>query len=169
MKGSWVIERLNKGHEREAFSCGKPPLDNFLKTLVSQYEKRNLGRTFVVVAKGDTRVAGFYTCSAGSFAVDALPEEARSRLPSHPLPTAHLGRLAVDQAFRGQRLGETLLFDFLRRALAASEDLAVFAVDVYAKDEESRRFYEKYGFIPLLDNPLHLYLPIKTVRGMFAG
>ena len=28
------------------FDCGKPSLNDFLHALVSQYEKRNLGRTF---------------------------------------------------------------------------------------------------------------------------
>jgi ribosomal protein S18 acetylase RimI-like enzyme len=165
----WVIERLSKQHERGEFSCGKAPLDTFLRTLVSQYERRNLGRTFVAVAEGQRRVAGFYTCSTGAFVVDILPEAARSHLPRHPLPTVHLGRLAVHEAFRGQRLGETLLFDFMHRALAVSEEFGVFAADVFAKDEDSRAFYLKYDFIELLDSPLHLYLPIKTVRGMFAG
>jgi len=40
-------------------------------------------------------------------------------------------------------------------------------VDVRAIDEEARAFYEKYGFVPLKDNPLHLYLPMKTVQAMF--
>ena len=28
-------------------------------------------------------------------------------------------------------------------------------------------FYQKYGFIPLQDDPFHLYLPMATVRAMF--
>jgi hypothetical protein len=37
---------------------------------------------------------------------------------------------------------------------------------VHALDEDARRFYLKYGFIPLTDDPLHLYLTIATVRAM---
>jgi hypothetical protein len=40
----WQIERLERGHVRDVFSCGKPPLDEFIQRLVSQYEKRNLQR-----------------------------------------------------------------------------------------------------------------------------
>ena len=40
---------------------------------------------------------------------DHLPPDDQTGLPRYPLPTAHLGRLAVDQSCRGQGLGELLL------------------------------------------------------------
>ena len=46
--------------------------------------------------------------------------------------------------------------------------IGVFAVDLFSKDDDARRFYLKYGFIPLQDDPFHLYLPMATVRAMFA-
>jgi GNAT superfamily N-acetyltransferase len=163
----WVIERLSKSHERGAFCCGKESLDTFLKTLVGQYEKKRIGRTFVATAPVDKRVLGYYTAAAGSFTLSALPEKARKGLPKHPVPTIHLGRLAVDQSCQGKGLGEILLFHFLKRALEVSQGLGVFAVDVWAMDEQALPFYLKYGFIPLQDAPLHLYLPIGTVETMF--
>ncbi len=123
-----VIQRLTSPHDRTAFSCGKAPLDTFLVTLVSQYEKRRLGRTFVATEPGQTRVA----------------------------------------AFRGKRLGETLLLHALRNALSASETLGAFAVDVWAVDDDARAFYERYGFVPLEDNPSHLYLPMNTVDALLG-
>jgi GNAT superfamily N-acetyltransferase len=163
----WVIERLGRHHNRSQFSCGKTPLDTFLRSLVSQYEKRHLGRTYVALVSGQTRVAGYYTLSAGSFDVSCLAEEVRSKLPAHPLPTVHLGRLAVDLEFRGQRLGETLLFHALSLAVELSKKLGAFAMDLWAIDEEAMRFYQKYGFVSLEDNTLHLYLPLKTIEAMF--
>jgi GNAT superfamily N-acetyltransferase len=163
----WVIERLQAKHERGEFSCGKTPLDTFLRSLVSQYEKRKLGRTYVATEPGQTRVAGYYTLAAGSFDVSCLEESARKKLPGHPLPTVHLGRLAVDAAFRGKRLGETLLFHALQTALELSEKLGAVAADLWAIDEEAASFYQKYGFVLLQDNPRHLYLPMKTIEAMF--
>src|SRR5947207_7435018 len=113
-------------------------------------------------------MAGYYTLAAGSFDLGCLPEAARKKLPRHPLPTIHLGRLAVDQQFHGKRLGETLLFHALQTALDLSEKLGAHAVDVWAIDDEAAVFYQKYGFIPLLDDPLHLYLPMKTIEDLFA-
>lgn len=165
----WVIERLTSAHDRTGFSCGKASLDTFLAALVSQYEKRRLGRTFVATEPEQSRVAGCYTLAAGAFDLSCLPEKDRKKLPQHPVPTIHLGRLAVDRAFRGQRLGETLLLHALCNVLTVSETLGAFAVDVWAIDDEARAFYEKYGFAPLEDSSSHLYLPMKTVEAMFRS
>ena len=165
----WIIEPLQDKHERDAFSCGKTPLDTFLRSLASQYEKRRLGRTYVATEPGQTRVAGCYTLAAGSFDVSCLDESLQKKLPKHPIPTVHLGRLAVANAFRGKRLGETLLFHALHTSLTLAEKLGAFAADLWAIDEEARNFYRKYGFLPLQDNPLHLYLPMKTIETMFAS
>jgi hypothetical protein len=107
----------------------------------------------VVTAAGARNVLGYYTSVAGSFALDALPEGARKGLPRHPVPTPHLGRLAVDLSCRGQRLGGTLLFHFLRTALQVSDQFGVFAVDLWAIDDEAKAFYRKYGSLPLQDAP----------------
>jgi GNAT superfamily N-acetyltransferase len=164
----WHIEPLKAVHERAEFSCGKPSLDLFLRTLVSQYEKRRLGRTYVAVEAGQLRVAGYYTLAAGSFDVSCLPAAVRKKLPKHPIPTIHLGRLAVDLTCRGQRLGETLLFHALRAALDMSKKVGAYAVDLWAIDDEARAFYLKYGFLPMEDNTLHLHLPMATIAALNA-
>jgi GNAT superfamily N-acetyltransferase len=163
----WVIEPLSHHHDKAAFSCGNASLDAFLKDLAGQYDKRRLGKTFVAVRQGERLVCGYYTSAAGSLDLSALPEKQRKKFPKHPLPTVHLGRLAVDQSHQGQRLGETLLFHFLRSALDAADTMGVYAVDVRATDDKARDFYLKYGFLQLQDLHLHLYLPMKTVEQMF--
>ena len=37
--GEWQIERLDHGHVRQGFDCGKPRLNDFVHSLVGQYEK----------------------------------------------------------------------------------------------------------------------------------
>src|SRR5262245_33479151 len=162
----WVIERLARAHDRSEFSCGKPALDTFIRTLVSQYEKRRLGRTWVATETGQARVAGYYTIAAGAFDITSLPEAVRKKLPKHPVPTIHIGRLAVDVAYRGQRLGERLLFHALHTSLDLSEKLGAFAVDLIAIDDDARNFYLKYGFLEVLDDRMHLYLPMQTIADM---
>ena len=159
----WSIDRLGKQHERNEFTCGEASLDTFIRQLVTQYERRRLERTFAATETGATRVAGYYTLAASSFDESALPAADRKKLPKHPIPTIHLGRLAKDQLFRGKGLGELLLFHGLRTAKDLSEKLGAFAVDVLAIDERAKSFYRKYGFVELEDNPLHLYLPMKTL------
>jgi GNAT superfamily N-acetyltransferase len=114
-------------------------------------------------------VAGYYTLAAGSIGVTCLPEVLRKKLPKHPVPTIHLGRLAVDLAFRGRRLGETLLMHALRAALNLADKLGVYAVNVWAIDENARTFYTHFGFLPLEDDPQHLYMPLETVATLVGS
>ena len=57
-----------------------------------------------------------------------------------------------------------MLLDALRRSLELADKLGIHAVEVDAIDQQARTFYEKYGFVPLPDNALRLYLPIATIR-----
>ena len=165
----WQIERLERGHVRDAFSCGKPPLDEFIHRLVSQYEKRNLGRTYVAVHPGDRQVLGYYTLASGALSYQNLPESSARKLPRHPVPVILLARLAVDQGVQGQGWGEGLLIDAVHRGVGLSETLGIHAVEVDAIDQQARAFYEEYGFVPLLDNEFHLYLPIATVQAIIQS
>lgn len=160
----WRIEPLRASHERGEFSCGHASLDDFLRLRASQYEKRRLGRTYVALFSGGASVAGYYTLAASAIAVASLPPDAAKRLPKHPVPVILLGRLAVDQKAKGQGLGKALLQDALRRSLSLSEQLGLLAVEVLAIDNDARVFYIKYGFIPLADNALHLFLPMRTIE-----
>src|SRR6266446_4943549 len=164
----WQIERLDGSHDRSAFSCGNSVLDNFVQKLASQYERKGFAVTYVAVSPPHKTVRGYYSLSVSALAGESLPEEVRRKLPRHPLPTVLLARLAVDQHSQGQRLGETLLFDAFRRCLQIAQALGIHAVEVQALDQQARRFYQKYGFVPLIDNPLHLYLPMRTVEKLFS-
>lgn len=162
------IELLTTQHERGAFDCGKPPLDAFLRQHAAVNHERGVSRVYVAVRAPRSQVVAYYASSAGAFLRDHLPPDDQTGLPRYPLPTVHLGRLAVDVSCRGQRLGELLLFHFLKAACDVAERIGVFAVDLFSKDDDAKRFYLKYGFIPLRDDPFHLYLPMATVRAMFG-
>jgi predicted N-acetyltransferase YhbS len=161
---NWTIEPLTKNHLRDLFTCGRPPLDDFIRSRASQYEKRKLGKTFAAVLPGEKRVVGYYTLAATAVAFEHLPGNVGRKLPKHPVPAILLARLAVDQTAQGRKLGEALLVDALQRSLELSEQLGVYGVVVDAADDSAANFYRKYGFTPLLDHPLHLYLPLSTIE-----
>jgi GNAT superfamily N-acetyltransferase len=163
----WRFEQLDSSHERGEFCCGKAPLDDFLRHYASQYAKRGVGRTYVAVRPTGKRVWGYYTLAAGSVAFEQLPAAAAKKLPKHPVPVALLGRLAVDQGVQGQGLGGMLLTDALKRCLGALAHIGIHAVEVLAIDQQAKQFYLKYGFVPLLDDEHHLYLPMRTVEKLF--
>jgi len=160
----WVIEQFDSAHVRTGFDCGKPSLNDFLLQRVTQYQKRNIGRTYVLVPEGEKTVVGYYTLAASQIHVEELPEEVAKKLSRHPLPAILLGRLAVASSHHGQKLGALLLRDALQKCLDVSDTLGVFAVFVEAIDEQAVAFYVKYGFIPLKDSPNRLFLQITTLR-----
>jgi hypothetical protein len=161
------IQLLTAKHERGTFDCGKSPLNSFIRQHASVNHERGVSRVYVAV-RGTHQVLAYYGSSAGAFLRDHLPPDDQAGLPRYPPPTAHLGRLAVDLSCRGQRLGELLLFHFLKTACEVAERIGIFAVDLFSKDDDAKRFDQKYGFIPLQDDAFHLYLPMATVRAMFV-
>lgn len=160
----WDVQRLDKSHELAAFDCGRAPLDDWLKQLAGQYDRRDLARTYVAVRAGRKRVCGYYAISSHQVRCEALPGDQAKGMPPIDVPVILIGRLAVDKAVQRQGLGRHLLVDALRRACHVSEHLGVRAVEVHAIDDEARGFYRKFGFVSLVDDRRHLYLPIQVVR-----
>lgn len=160
----WIIQRLDKPHDRASFDCGKPELNDWLQRLAGQYERRDLARIYVAVRENDPQVLGYYAISNHLVRYEVLPEEQAKGLPTIDIPVVLLGRLAVDKITQGQGLGAHLLIDVLRRAAHISEHIGLRAVEVDAIDETARQFYLKYGFVSLLDDQQHLFLPMQVIR-----
>ena len=158
----YTIELLQKHHTRADFDCGEESLNAFIKQFARQNSEKGLGRTFVAVLPGNSRVYGYYTIASGAVRFDMLPD----KLPRYPIPVVLLGRLAVDGIAKGQKLGEGLLLDALKRAVNIADQLGIYAVEVYALSESARTFYQKYGFVELSDDRLHLHLPLKTIKDL---
>jgi ribosomal protein S18 acetylase RimI-like enzyme len=116
-----------------------------------------------VAVTDEQRIAGYYTLASASVLLSELPPRTAKKLPRYPtVPAVRMGRLAVDQAYKGQGLGAALLADALHRAARA--EIAAHALMVDAKDEAAAAFYRHHGFIALPDSPLTLFLPLATVR-----
>lgn len=152
---------LDASHDRSNFDSGAPALDRYFKEQVTQDVRRRVASCFVAMSE-DQRIAGFYTLASASVPLTELTPEAIKKLPRYrAVPTVRMGRLAVDQAFKGQGLGGALLGDALTRA--ARSEIAAYALVVDAKDEPAAAFYRHHGFIALPETPLTLFLPLATV------
>jgi GNAT superfamily N-acetyltransferase len=160
----WSLERLATHHDRTAFDCGHPSLNDWLKLRSSQFEKKDLARTYVAVREGGTVVFGYYALSSHRVRYEILPAKQAKGLPRIDVPVILLGRLAVDKTAQGRGLGSLLLADALRRAQHIAEQIGIRAVEVDAIDDAARNFYLRFGFVSLLDDPSHLYLSMKVIR-----
>ena len=155
-----TVEPLGKRHDRTAFSCGLPELDRYLARQAGQDVRRRISRVFVCTTGEADAILGFYTLSALSIDLSSLPEQFSRKLPRYPVPCALIGRLAVDRSAHGRGLGRMLLADAIKRTVVASQTVAMHALIVDAANEDARRFYEKFGFVPLTDDPMRLFLPL---------
>src|ERR1700722_16197804 len=163
----WQIERLSTKHERSAFDCGKPALNDWLSQRASQWDKKDLARTYVLVPQGKETVVGYYCLSNHHVRFDAVPADQSKGIPTIDVPVVLVGRLAVSQSNQHQGLGGVLLVDALHRISTLANSVGVRAVEVHAIDEDARKFYVKYGFVSLVDNPNHLWLPMSVVRKLY--
>jgi GNAT superfamily N-acetyltransferase len=162
--GDWIVEPLNKGHERADFSCDHASLDDFLTKYAGQYARRKLGTTYVAVVAGQPRVLGYYTLAPSHFAFAHAPAELLKGLPKHPVPSLLLARLAVTQSEHGKGLGSYLLLDAFDRCLRVAGEVAFRAIEVEAIDDQAAAFYTKYGFLPFPSDPHHLAIALETVE-----
>lgn len=158
-----TILSLTGSHDRKAFDCGKPVLNEWLARTARQHQEKDISQTFVAVApQAPTRILGFYALSACEVITEALPAKLASKLPRNA-PAIRLGRLAVDRSVQGQGLGESLLVDAIKRACNVRQHIGVLALFVDAKDDDAVTFYAKYGFKALPDSPRTMVLALAKV------
>lgn len=166
---AYRIEPLAKHHNRRGFTCGIEELDVYLHRYAGQDVRKQVAAVFVLTPENAPVIAGYYSLSATAVRHENLPDELIRKLPKYPLiPATLLGRLAVDQRFRGAGLGETLLMDALFRSLQHSREIASMAVIVEAVNEQAKAFYLHYGFVPFPDTANKLFLPMKQIQTLFA-
>ncbi len=164
MAHQFVVESLDLASDRSSFESGVAPLDRYFRTQVSQDIKRRVTACFVATdAQG--QIAGYYTLASASVLLTDLPEAISKKLPRYPsVPAVRMGRLAVDQNFKGKGLGAALLADALRKAVIS--EIAAYAFIVDAKDDDAANFYAHHGFVALPHQPLCMFIPLATVKDL---
>lgn len=162
----YIFEPLGD-HDRAAFSCGIPELDNYFRQQANQDAKRKVAAPFVMVDDG-RRVIGYYTLSAYGIRPAELPPDVAKKLPKYPLiPATLLGRLAVSKDHQGQKLGQVLLMDALHRSWRNTMEVGSVGVVAEAINEAARKFYLHHEFVPLLEHRQKLFIAMKTIKALF--
>lgn len=163
--GFTPVEPLSPEHELDQFDCGTHSLDHWLRTWARHSQREGSTRTFVICPLGSRRVVGYHSLAGAAAARDETPKKVgRPLAPNLPVPLVLLARLAVDRSHQGRGLGRDLLRDAFLRTLRSADLVGAVALMVNAKDDEARRFYEHWGFLPSPLQPLQLFLPLKTLR-----
>lgn len=169
----YTLERLDTAvHERTTFSCGVPALDRYLLSQAGQDQNKHTAACHVLVeatTAGLTQrpVVGFVSLANAELPLTNAPPSLKKITKQPRLPALILARMAVDRQHKGQGLGEFLLKYALKSACEISEVSGCAAVLVDAKDEGVKSFYVKYGFEPLPELPLRLFIPVATVKKLW--
>jgi len=160
-----TLKVLEKKHNRKGFSCGVVELDNYIKQYVSQDVKRKLAVCYILEDE-DANVIAYYTLSCSSVELNDIPDDLKSSLTYAEIPVVIIGRLAVHVDYQGNKLGQILLIDALKRIIEISALVGNHAVIVDPINEAAENFYSKFGFIQLKDAK-RMFLPLKTVATLF--
>ena len=150
---------LNASHDVSGFDCGKDPLTDWLRLQAAKNEGKG-SRTYVVAIA--QHVVAYYALAAGGVKREHAPSAIARNMPD-PIPVIVLGRLAVDRAHHGKRLGGALLQDAVRRSVGAWREIGARALIVHAIDDEAIGFYMQYGFKPFPTDARTLYLSLTQI------
>ena len=165
-----TIAKFDKAlHDRSAFSCGFAPIDNFLKSSLSDQIMAGMVTAWIATAGDDPAVLGFYTLGAMAVRANLGPKKwQRAGIPD--IPVIYIRAVAVHENSQGMGLGTALVIDAMRHCLEISDQMGAAAItlDVLQDDHFERRwkFYAELGFQHLEDpdNPHRVFIPMADVR-----
>ena len=161
---NWREEPIGRHHDRKGFDCGSPDLNEYLVRYARQNHETGGAKTFVAVLPDEpTRILGFYSISPGAIEFSRVPSKLTKKLGRYDVPVFRLGRLAIDLSRQGQGLGGELLIAAGERALAVAAEVGGIALVIDAKEDQAARWYERFGALSLLDDPLTLVLPLGAI------
>jgi GNAT superfamily N-acetyltransferase len=161
------VEKLRRDHAVEGFDCGRAQPNDYLLRYAWQNQQAGAAQTYVGVV--GNAIVGFHTLAVGQVTFDDAPQRLTKGLARHPVPIVLLARLAVDRRWQNQGVGKAMLKDAMLRTLQAADIAGVRALAVHAKDDEARRFYEHFDFVPSPSDSMHLFVLLKDVLRIVSG
>jgi GNAT superfamily N-acetyltransferase len=160
----WREAPIGRHHDRKAFDCGSPELNEYIDRYARQNHESGGAKTFVAVPPVEpARVLGYYSISPGAIEFAHVPAGITKKLGRYEVPVFRLGRLAVSLTVQGRGLGAELLLAAGIRALLVAAQIGGVALAIDAKDARAARWYESFGAVQLLDDPLKLILPLRVI------
>ncbi|MBK1871030.1 GNAT family N-acetyltransferase [Taklimakanibacter albus] len=171
MPPAWREVAIAKAHDRAAFDCGEPVLNDFLKRYARQSHEQGSARTFVAIdPTADTsKGLGFYSLAPATIAYERAPKTIQRGLARHEVPGFRLARLAVDRSQQGRGLGAQLFGAAARRCIRAASEVGGLILIIDAKSERAAAWYMTLGAQRSTDEALTLIFPLARVAAELQG
>lgn len=154
-------EPLASHHELDAFYCGEPSPDEWLKRRAKANQASGASRTFVVGESGI--VVAYYALASSAVSTVSSPGRFRRNMPD-PIPVVVLGRLAVARSHHRLGLGRALFQDAARRVIGAADAIGIRGLIVHALSDDAARFYRRLGLQPSPLDPAILMVTVADLR-----
>lgn len=161
-----LVRPYRKGDNKHTFACGNDTLNRYFKTRLSQDIKRNLAAGYVLWDESKATVAGYFTVSAVHVILQDVPGNDKLKLPYDELPFLLLGRLAVDDKYKGQGIGKHLMMAVFQLALELQDKIGLWGIAVDPINDQATTFYQRLGF-DQLKNDNRMFISLKTIATSF--
>ncbi|MDR1449609.1 MAG: GNAT family N-acetyltransferase [Propionibacteriaceae bacterium] len=125
--------------------------------LTGQSRRRDTAATWVIADRA-MAVIGYIALAMTAVDAAAAPERLRRQAPD-PIPALLIGRVAVDRRVQGEGVGTALVAHALATAIELQEKAAFRAVVVDAAGPAAARWWQRFGFDPLVPGDSRLFLP----------
>lgn len=167
---TWHEEPITRKHDRKAFDCGDPAMNDFLQRFARQSHESGAAKTFLAIDNADNKsILGFYSLAPGALAYADTPELVRRGLARHEVPGFRLVRIATGLSWQGQGLGGQLLAAAALRCLRAAAEVGGVVLIIDAKSDRAARWYSAYGAVPLVNKPLTLVMSLTTFAASLSA
>lgn len=156
------IKEIQPKSQLKNFNCEIEELNVFLSRYAIKNDELGIGKTFVAL-DSYKKISGYFTLATAQVTYQEIPNDYRGRLPKYPIPALRIARLAVNKEIQGQGVGSWLLKQAFMKALQVADVTGLYFIIVDAK-ENSKSFYEQYGFQKFNDVNLSYFILIDTIR-----
>lgn len=153
-------------HAVDAFDCGEPSLNDWLKRRAAPNQASGATRTFVST-DADGVVVAYYALASSAVTPAAAPGRFRRNMPD-PIPVVVLARLAISRSHQGRGIGRALFQDAARRVIHAADAIGIRGLLVHALTDEARAFYVRLGLDPSPLEPMTLMVTVADLKAALA-
>ncbi len=114
-----LLKLIDTSDKIDKFNCGNDDINYFLKNLAIPNQYRKLSNTYIFYNEEDKRVVAYFSILASQL------NTGDARIYGiDKIPIVILGRMGVDNNFKGNNLGKIMITIAIKKALEASKLIA---------------------------------------------
>lgn len=160
MSEGYSCEQLASHHMLEDFVCGESSIDDWCKGGGRKAHNSWLCTVWILTT-GSSEVAGFFTLSNHTVEGVHLPSKDAGGVATSP--AILIGKLAMREDLRGQKIGSLLIGHAVEKAVDAARLSASRLITLDAANSRVMQWYQNHNFKSYSsDTPLKMYMKMSS-------